>query len=693
MNRLLLLILMLTLSTSLFAKIIPENIQIVRDQWGVPHIYAPTDEEVAYGLAWATAEDDFKSMQENYLAVRGRLAEVKGKDGAIMDFINAFLGTKELVAAKYDSAFSPKFKAILEAYCEGINAYAAKFPEEKLLKKDLWPVTPHDIIGGYVMGMALMTNIQYSIIKIFEGTLEVSSNLASPKGSNGLALSGIRTKDGYPYLAINSHQPLEGPFSWYEAHLHSDEGWNILGATFPGGVTIFHGANEYLGWAHTVNFSDLNDVYRLTMHPEKKGFYKFDGNWLQLEEKVVPLKVKIGPIKLPVKRKFYMSVYGPTLEKDGKYYALRFPANMDIRAAEQWYQMNKAQNFDQFETALKKQALTGLNIIYADRENQIFFLDNGQFPKRQKGFDWWNVLPGDTSATLWKANDYYPYESLIQLKNPQSGYVFNTNNTPFVATADPYNFSKDSTELTPFYGKFINNRSMRMQELMQEKDKYSYEDFKRVKFDNVIRKNAYTSSIANLEAILTTSPAQFPKLADFLKVLNQWDRVADTNSTGATAAALTMNILINKLVKTTKFPFEETVVSEQLMETSFTEARDHLMKYFGTVEVPLGRFQRLVRGNKELPLGGVPDVITSMWVSPYKNGRYKADAGESYIELVRFTPDGPIIESVSPYGTSNKPESKHYDDQMELFLNKKLKSMSMNKETILKEAERIYHPQ
>jgi acyl-homoserine-lactone acylase len=302
-------------------------------------------------------------------------------------------------------------------------------------------------------------------------------------------------------------------------------------------------------------------------------------------------------------------------------------------------------------------------------------------------------LPGDTSATLWKANDYYPYESLIQLKNPQSGYVFNTNNTPFVATADPYNFSKDSTELTPFYGKFINNRSMRMQELMQEKDKYSYEDFKRVKFDNVIRKNAYTSSIANLEAILTTSPAQFPKLADFLKVLNQWDRVADTNSTGATAAALTMNILINKLVKTTKFPFEETVVSEQLMETSFTEARDHLMKYFGTVEVPLGRFQRLVRGNKELPLGGVPDVITSMWVSPYKNGRYKADAGESYIELVRFTPDGPIIESVSPYGTSNKPESKHYDDQMELFLNKKLKSMSMNKETILKEAERIYHPQ
>jgi acyl-homoserine-lactone acylase len=117
------------------------------------------------------------------------------------------------------------------------------------------------------------------------------------------------------------------------------------------------------------------------------------------------------------------------------------------------------------------------------------------------------------------------------------------------------------------------------------------------------------------------------------------------------------------------------------------------MKYFGTVEVPLGRFQRLVRGNKELPLGGVPDVITSMWVSPYKNGRYKADAGESYIELVRFTPDGPIIESVSPYGTSNKPESKHYDDQMELFLNKKLKSMSMNKETILKEAERIYHPQ
>lgn len=693
MIRIFFLGLMLLFNSTVFAQIQPERIQIVRDQWGVPHIYAATDEEVAYGLAWATAEDDFKSMQENYLSVRGRLAEVKGKDGAIMDFINAFLGTKELVAAKYDSAFSPKFKGILEAYCSGINAYATKFPEEKLLNKGLWPVTPKDIIGGYVLGMALMTNIQFSIIKIFEGTLEVSPNLASPKGSNALALSGIRTEDGYPYLAINSHQPLEGPFSWYEAHLHSDEGWNILGATFPGGVTIFHGANENLGWAHTVNFSDLNDVYRLTMHPDKKGFYKFDGKWLQLEEKEVSLKVKVGPIKLPVKRKFYISVYGPTLEKDGKYYALRFPANMEIRAAEQWYQMNKAQNFDQFETALKKQALVGLNIIYADKENQIFFLDNGQFPKRQTGYDWWNVLPGDTSATLWKANDYYPYESLIQLKNPLSGYVFNTNNTPFVATADPYNFSKDSTVLTPFYGKFINNRSMRMQDLMQEKVKYSYEDFKRVKFDNVIRKNAYTSSIANLEEILTTSPEKFPKLADFLKVLNQWDRVADTNSTGATAAALTINILINKLVKTTKFPFEETVISQKMMEETYTEARSHLLKYFGSVEVPLGRFQRLVRGKKELPIGGVPDVIASMWVSPYKNGRYKADSGESYIELVRFTPNGPIIESVSPYGASNKPGSKHYDDQMELFLSKKLKTMSMNKETILQQAERIYHPQ
>ena len=385
-------------------EINPKNIQIIRDKFGVPHIYAKTDEEVAYGLAWATAEDDFKSMQENFLTVRGRLAEVKGKDGAVMDFLAAFVGANESVDKLYDQSFSPKFKNMLAAYVLAVNKFAKQNPD-KVWIKDVFPVTEKDVIAGYTVGLALMTNVPFSVMKISNGSIDKSS-LATPKGSNGFAVNANKTKDGNAYLGINSHQPLEGPYSWYEAHVHSDEGWDMLGGTFPGGVTIFHGANQNLGWAHTVSMADHDDVFKLRMHPTEKLTYYFDGKWLKLEEKKVRMWVKIWwIIKIPVTKKFYKSVYGPTLEKDENYYSVRFVSAFDIRGAEQWYHMNKAKNFDEFQTTVKEMKIPGLNIIYADKENNIMYLDNGHFPRKNKNYDWWHVVPGDTSATLWKAND------------------------------------------------------------------------------------------------------------------------------------------------------------------------------------------------------------------------------------------------------------------------------------------------
>jgi acyl-homoserine-lactone acylase len=295
------------------ATINPENIEIIRDKWGVPHIYAPSDEEVAYGLAWVTAEDDFTSMQENLLAIRGKLSQVKGKDGAIMDFLCAFVGAKDVVKTQYPDAISYKFRKILEAYCKGVNDYIRLYPE-KLMIKGMKPVTVEEFLAGYVVGMALMTNIQTDLMKVSQGTIS-NHETKTPKGSNGLAISPIKTGSDTTFLAVNSHQPLEGPYSWYEAHLCSEEGWNILGGTFPGGAVIFHGINQHLGWAHTVTYSDLNDVYKLTMHPKNKLQYRFDGQWLKLEKKQIWLWVKIWWIfKIPVRKTFYQSVYGPTIK-------------------------------------------------------------------------------------------------------------------------------------------------------------------------------------------------------------------------------------------------------------------------------------------------------------------------------------------------------------------------------------------
>ena len=247
------------------------------------------------------------------------------------------------------------FQQILEAYVAGANAYAAKHPEEILLAS-LFPLTPRDILKGYMFALAIMTGTDGHLSKILNGKI---SNYEGqlPRGSNAFAINSNKSRDGQTYLAINSHQPLEGLYSWYEAHLISEEGTNILGATFPGGVSIFHGVNEHLGWAHTINAPDFGDVYRLVMHPDKKLLYRYDGEWLKLVPGKAKTKVKIGPFKLPVSRTYYRSKYGLTLKTEQGYYALRFVANQNLQSAEQWYRMNKAQNFDEFKAALEMQGI------------------------------------------------------------------------------------------------------------------------------------------------------------------------------------------------------------------------------------------------------------------------------------------------------------------------------------------------
>jgi acyl-homoserine-lactone acylase len=680
-----------TFAVTFSIEINTKNIQIIRDKFGVPHIYGKTDEEVAYGLAWATCEDDIKSMRENLLTARGRLSEIKGKDGAIMDFLCAFIGARESVDKLYDKSFSPKFKSILSAYVLACNKYIKTHPEECEMD-DLLPITEKDMIVGYTVGLALMTNVPFSIMKISDGTIGTAT-LNAPKGSNGFALNGNKTADGNTFLGINSHQPLEGPYSWYEAHLHSDEGWDILGGTFPGGVTIFHGANKHLGWAHTVSMADHDDVYQLKMHPSEKLKYEYDGKWLELKEKKVRMWVKIWwIIKIPVTKKFYESVYGPVMEKDGNYFALRFPSAFDIRGAEQWYHMNKASNFEEFQTALKEMALPGMNIIYADKDNNIMYLDNGHFPRRAKGYDWWHVLPGNTSATNWKANDYYPYDTLLKVINPKCGYVFNNNNTPFNCTAKEDNPDRNSHPLKDYYFAYDDNRSLRTSYLFANSGKLTYDDFKKIKYDQSFMNPAFNYAMINIEDVLHLDTKKYPKIKESIEMLNRWNRSADVNSKQAAMVALITRSVIDKLVKEGHFPAVRTRIKEWYLVKCVEDAQAHLKKHFGTIEVPLGDLQKLVRGKKELPVGGIPDVIATMWISKHKNGTFKAEVGETYIELVQFTKDGPIIETISPYGASNVEGNKHYDDQMELFVQQKCKKMSMNYEEIMRDKERVYSP-
>ncbi|GIV34605.1 MAG: penicillin amidase [Chitinophagales bacterium] len=661
------------------------HVTIVRDVWGVPHIFGETDADVAYGLAWASAEDNFRIVQETYLAARGMLGRVLGKDGAKMDFLQHLIGTDKLIGKLFES-YSSQYVAYLEGFAAGLNDFARANPSRVLLE-ELFPLSALDISRAYFVSLALNSEVHRELKKIMDGEY---TQAPTGIGSNAFAFSKKITKDDHTYLCINPHQPLEGHFSWYEAHLVSEEGMDVLGATFPGGASIYLGTNRNLGWAHTSNDLDAVDVYRLEMNPDRSLTYHYDGEWLPLEKRPVKLKVKLlGNIKVGIRKTTYWSVHGPVIKaKDGHYYALRYPANMEIRAPEQWYWMNKARNLDEFLAAVQINAMPKYHIIYADKEDNIFFIDNGMIPVRDTSLDWSGVMPGNTSRVVW--NTWHPVDYLPQLLNPECGYVFNMNNTPFDATCE-------QEDIPSVYPKnmglmyYNTNRSMRFMELLQEYPLVSFEDMKAIKYDVQFPDSSlFLSSLQNL---FEMDEKKYPQISDVLRLVKQWDRRASSDCVACGVILPMFDYIFKKKHYGSEVFAKGMYEDESLYVEALTHARKFLLRHFGTTEVTLADIQRLRRGEKDLPMPGFPDALAAAYSRPAKDGRFVGWIGDSYTMFVAYDRNGPVrIETLHPYGSSSNPDSPHYTDQMELYVRQHPKSMTMDKDEIFRGARKIYQP-
>lgn len=669
----------------IYGQINPDLIDIVRDAYGVPHIFAVTDAEVSYGLAWAHAEDDFKTIQQGYLAGNNMLSKNIGNTGLGADFIAQFIGSEELFNDRYENEISDEYKKVVNGYAAGLNSYATSHPEEVLVNA-LFPITPKKMMRYAQLQLFISSKGDQWVQRIVNNQLTYDFKVEeTPKGSNTFAFNSNKTKDGSTYLAINTHQPLDGPVSWYEAHLCSEEGTNILGALFAGTPSILIGANENLAWAHTVNQPDKTDVFALEMHPKEKLKYRVDDKYLNLEQKKATLQFRILGIPFKISKKFYKSIYGPTLKNKSGYYSVRTPALYEIRGLEQWWRMNKASNFTEFYNALKMKALPGYNIGYADKNDTIFYISNGLIPKRAKGYNWADVVPGNTLKTLWK--ETYDIEDLPQVLQPKSGYVYNANHTPFKSSAEDDNPDKTQFETAMGFETYDNNRSTRLKTLIDQYEKIDYSDFKTIKYDTQYPK-PYAFSWMDINYLERLEAENYPNLKVLIERLQQWDRKAIATSLGAGTFAVFYDQLR---------PFYQDLPAPKIFPPSILlkalkKTKAYLLKHFDSLEVSLGDYQKLVRGPKELPIFGLPDVITSMASRPFKDGKVKVVSGESYIELVRFSDKGTEIESVISYGSSDDPESPHYNDQMELYAGFKTKKMSLDKKTVYDSAKKIYHP-
>ncbi len=662
-----------------------EQINIARDGFGVPHIFAPTDPEVAYGLAWAHAEDDFTTIQTLILTGKGKLATHMGKKGAPVDFVFGLLNTKATVLAQMNQ-FDPKFIHLVKGYLMGLEAYAKAHPE-KVLNKHVFPISIEDYLASTVFSVAIFCGVDKALPKILNGTIPKLAGFTG-EGSNAFAVNAKKSASGETMLVINAHQPIEGPTAFYEAHLQSEDGWNILGGLFPGAPLIFHGVTPNLGWAHTVNFQDKIDIFQLETNKAHPGAYKVDGNWLKLEKRKIKLNIKGIPI--PIYKTAYQSIYGPTVATpNGELFSMRLPALMDAGALQQWYAMNKSTNFTEFKAALSQNHLPMFNIMYADKSDNIFYISNGKMPYRKtdSNYNWSSTLPGNTSATLW--NTFKPMSSLPQMTNPNSGYLFNTNHSPFLASSESDNLNPKDFDVNDGYETYHNNRSRRAKDLIDQLDKISYEDIKRIKFDRQLPSQILFPYGFTADSIFMVDENKYPQLAPIITALKNWDHNAVADSKGALIYNLAYyNVpIVMEGRKNDKLTIAEAVKVYQIIY-------DFLQNNYGRTDLTLGDVQRLVRGDENWPQGGMPDVLAAVMSEPFGKGQRKMNSGDAYIGFVKFPKDGslPVIETVNTFGASYNKGDKHYNDQRTIYQAQQLKPMTLDKKIVLEKATRIYHP-
>jgi penicillin amidase/acyl-homoserine-lactone acylase len=655
--------------------------RILRDLWGVPHIFGVTDADAAYGLAYAHAEDDFLTIQQGLLAARGQLATTYGKNAAANDYMVQLLRIWDVVDAGYATSLSPEVQSICEAYAAGLNHYAALHPKEAL--PHLFPVSGKDVVAGSVHKSPLFFGLDRTLGRIFaEERQEPVSGRSESLGSNTFAVAPSRSAGGETFLAVNSHQPWEGPVTWYEAHVHSEQGLDVAGGLFPGMPVITHGHNRDLGWAFTVNRPDLTDVYVLEINPEDPYQYRFDGEWLDLEVREAPIKVRLlGRLRWTVKEEVLWSVYGPVLRRPHGTYAIRYAGYGEVGIYEQLYRMNRARNLEEWLEAMRIKGLPMFNVGYADRQGNILYLYNGRLPVRAEGYDWSAYLPGDTSDTLW--TEYLPFEDLPQVLNPASGFVQNCNSSPFQTTTGEGNPRAEDYSSTLGIKERMTNRSLRALELLGGDESITEDEFYGYKYDMAYSTQGDMPRYLGL--ILEAPLPDDPDVQLAVDTVRSWDLRTSPESTAAGLVIWTLASL--------DYPLPGEIDTGPLAE-AFVETTRLFKKNHGRVDVPWSEVNRLQRGDLDLGLGGGPDILHAISGSMLEDGRLVGSQGDSYVMLVTWNPDGGVSSrSIHQYGSATlDQDSPHYADQAPLFADRQLKPVWLDEWEIREHLEREYRP-
>lgn len=643
-----------------------QKTEILWDNWGVPHIFAKDTQGLFRAFGWAQMHSHGNLILRMYGQARGRAAEYWGETYLDSDRWVRTVGIPDR-ARKWYQAQSPQFRKDLDAFAAGINAYAGAHPDR--IGNDVKQVLPVDAVDV----LAHCHRVIHFTFVANQGSVG-RARYWSENGSNAWAIAPSRSASGKAMLLANPHLPWSDLFLFYEAQL-SAPGVNSYGATLVGFPVQGIAFNDHLGWTHTVNTYDGQDLYGLSL---SEGGYRYDGKVNRFEEETQSLKVKqrdgsLREEQLVIKR----SVHGPVVaEKKDRAVALRVAGLDQPGLLEQWWDMARAKSLAEFETALKRMQLPMFNVIYADRAGHIMYLFNGLVPRRQKG-DWsyWEgVVPGDTSATLWTA--VHPYADLPKLIDPRIGWVQNANDPPWTSTIP---MSLDPAKYPPYMApRFMHFRAQRSARMLIEDERISFDEM-------VTYKHSTRMELADrlLDDLIPAARSHGGDLArQAADVLEAWDRTADSNSKGAVlfsffAQAIRYDPRAFATPWSEKNPLStpDGLADPKAAVSALEAAAKRAQSTFGSLDVTWGQVYRLRYGKSDLPgNGGTGElgIFRVVGYAPVRDGKFQSAGGDSFVAAVEFS--NPIRAKVLlTYGNATQPESPHVGDQLELFAKKELR--------------------
>ncbi|UJH66227.1 acylase [Allomuricauda sp. SCSIO 65647] len=688
-----------------------ENVTIIRDDFGVPHIYGKTDADAVFGLLYAQCEDDFNRVEQNYIWATGRLAEVEGEEALYSDLRARLFMTEEEARQNYEN--SPKWlQRLCDAFADGINYYLHTHSEVKpRLLTRFEPWMPFYFSEGSIGGDIERISAQ-KIKSFYEGGMDIpemeeprmgkKTEMAEPQGSNGIALSGALTQSGNTMLLINPHT------SFYfrgEVHVVSEEGLNAYGAVTWGQFFVYQGFNEKTGWMHTSTYTDVMDEFKETITRNGDNLFYVYGEQLRpVKQSGVTLKYKTdGGMKektLPM----YHTHHGPiTHSVDGQWTASAMMWE-PIKALEQSYIRTKQDGYEGFRKMMDIRTNSSNNTVYADAEGNIAYFHGNFIPKRDTIFNYTQPVDGSDPKTDW--HGLHTVDENILIKNPPNGWIQNCNSTPYTAALEHSPKRGD-------YPKYMsrdqeNFRGVHAIALLKDRSGYTIDSLIKLAHDPYLP--AFKALIPGLIRAYDVNP--IPELREPIEVLRQWDYRTGTASVAMTLAHFYGTKSYQKAkrpkglyaMELVEYWGDDSPNSEKIK--LFTEVLADLRDNFGTWQMPWGDVNRYQRLNGDIRQAfddlkpSIPiEFASGRWGSlaaygaRYHNNTKKiyGTRGNSFVAVVEFG-DKVEAKTILAGGQSGDPQSPHFDDQIERYADQDWKDAAYYKEDVLKRAKRTYHP-